>query len=94
MGSIILPDHVAKRRAATLSNGNKGLPPAGAPVQFYGFDATSRTYVLQWDPEQGCWVAVGFVPPGGPKGLEVMVISCRGENSDFIKGHMLAPLSA
>lgn len=43
-----------------------GLPEAGSPGQFLGYDATGAMWLLRWSGVEGVWHGLGFERDRGP----------------------------
>jgi hypothetical protein len=65
-----------------------GLPPAGAPGQFLGADATGAMWLLRWSSRYGEWQALGFERDLGP---DFPVLRRGRDLAALIIGHVKGP---
>ena len=59
-----------------------GPPPEGERDTFFGFDADNAPYIMRWNFEVGCWVAITLQPT--PLRPTPFIVLCQEERANHI----------
>lgn len=73
----------------------KGRPAPALEGQYFGLDARGGLYILRWDEQQNCWLALGF--DNAPNRVEKNwphAIYLRGDEAKHIVSHAAGPVIA